>query len=78
MQTAQNIFYGKSTPGCEKVSQTCFKCLSLFLLPFESAWMAAILPNPLKMVGEQPATDHVRLRQLKILYYMTTLLIPIN
>ena len=52
--------------GCEKASQLYFKHSSLLLTPVESAWLAAILPNPIKW-SRQPVPDHVRARQIKIL-----------
>ncbi len=71
------IEWGEGVFGCVKASQIYFKRSPSFLSPVESAWMAAILPNPRKW-SQQPAPDHVRVRQAKILDSMTTVRIPIN
>ena len=71
------IEWGEGIFGCEKASQIYFKHSPSLLSPVESAWMAAILPNPRKW-SEQPAQDHIRVRQAKILDSMTTIRIPAN
>jgi monofunctional biosynthetic peptidoglycan transglycosylase len=63
------IEWGEGIFGCEKASQLYFKHSSLFLTPVESAWLAAILPNPRKW-SRQPAPQHVQERQIKILNTM--------
>ena len=60
------IEWGEGIFGCEKASQLYFRHSSLLLTPVESAWLAAILPNPRKW-SRQPVPDHVRARQIKIL-----------
>ena len=60
------VEWGEGVFGCEEASQLYFKHSSLLLTPVESAWLAAILPNPRKW-SRQPVPDHVRMRQIKIL-----------
>ena len=71
------IEWGEGIFGCEKASQSYFKHSSFLLTPVESAWMAAILPNPKKW-SRQPAPDHVRVRQEKILNTMQTVKIQLQ
>ena len=71
------IEWGEGIFGCANASQKYFRHDPLLLSPVESAWMAAILPNPRKW-SRQPAPDHIRVRQAKILDAMTTVQIPIN
>jgi len=60
------IEWGEGIFGCEKASQVYFKHSSFLLTPVESAWLAAILPNPRKW-SRQPVPGHVRASQIKIL-----------
>jgi monofunctional glycosyltransferase len=69
------IEWGEGIFGCEKAAQKYFKRSSSLLSPVESAWMAAVLPNP-RQWSRQPAPDHVLARQAKILDSMTILRIP--
>lgn len=71
------IEWGEGVFGCEKAAQKYFKRSSSSLSPVESAWMAAVLPNPRKW-SRQPVPPHVRARQAKILDSMVTLRIPTN
>ena len=71
------IEWGEGIFGCEKASQSYFKHSSFLLTPVESAWMAAILPNPKKW-SRQPAPDHVRVRQEKILNTMQTVKVQLQ
>ena len=71
------IEWGEGIFGCEKASQLYFKHSSLLLTPVESAWMAAILPNPRKW-SRRPVPGHVRVRQVKILDTMQTVKIPMR
>ena len=71
------IEWGEGIFGCEKASQLYFKHSSLLLTPVESAWLAAILPNPRKW-SRRPVQDHVRIRQVKILDTMQTVKILIQ
>jgi monofunctional biosynthetic peptidoglycan transglycosylase len=69
------IEWGEGIFGCEKAAQKYFKHSPYLLSPVESAWMAAVLPNPRKW-SRQPVPNHVRARQAKILDSMATLRIP--
>ena len=71
------IEWGEGIFGCEKASQSYFKHSSFLLTPVESAWMAEILPKPRKW-SRQPAPDHVRVRQEKILNTMQTVKIQLQ
>lgn len=71
------IEWGDGVFGCDQAARKYFKHPPAMLSPVESAWMAAILPNP-RNWSKQPAPEHVRVRQAKILNSMTTLRIPIN
>jgi monofunctional glycosyltransferase len=71
------IEWGEGVFGCEKAAQKYFKRSSYLLSPVESAWMAAVLPNP-RQWSRQPVPIYVRARQAKILDSMATLRIPIN
>jgi len=69
------IEWGEGVFGCEKAAQKYFKRSSSLLSPVESAWMAAVLPNP-RQWSRQPVPGHVRARQAKILDSMATLRVP--
>ncbi len=69
------IEWGEGVYGCEKASQLYFKRSSLNLSPVESAWMAAVLPNP-RHWSSQPVPSHVQARQAKILSAMVSTRIP--
>jgi monofunctional glycosyltransferase len=69
------IEWGEGVFGCEKAAQKYFKRSSSLLSPVESAWMAAVLPNP-RQWSRQPVPSHVRARQAKILNSMTTIRVP--
>ena len=71
------IEWGEGIFGCEKAAQKYFRRSPSLLSPVESAWMAAVLPNPRKW-SRQPVPGHVRARQAKILDSMATLQIPTN
>ena len=71
------IEWGEDIFGCEKAAQLYFKHSSLLLTPVESAWLAAILPSPIKW-SRLPVKDHVRVRQVKILDAMQTVKIVIQ
>jgi monofunctional glycosyltransferase len=71
------IEWGEGIFGCEKAAQKYFKHSSSLLSPVESAWLAAVLPNP-RQWSRQPVPDHVRARQAKILDSMVILRIPSN
>ncbi len=71
------IEWGEGIFGCEKASQLYFKHASLLLTPVESAWLAAILPNPRKW-SRQPAPEHVQERQIKILNTMQTVKVQLQ
>jgi monofunctional glycosyltransferase len=71
------IEWGEGVFGCEKAAQKYFRRSSSLLSPVESAWMAAVLPNP-RQWSRQPVPDHVRTRQAKILDSMAILRIPSN
>ena len=71
------IEWGEGVFGCNQASLLYFKHPPSKLSPVESAWMAAILPSPRKW-SQQPAPDHVRDRQAKILESMTRVHIPKN
>jgi monofunctional glycosyltransferase len=60
------IEWGDGIFGCEQAAQTYFKHSSRMLSPVESAWMAAVLPNPRNWTI-RPTPGHVRARQAKIL-----------
>jgi len=60
------IEWGNGIFGCEQAAQSYFKHSSKILSPVESAWMAAVLPNPRDWT-RRPAPDHVRARQIKVL-----------
>jgi monofunctional glycosyltransferase len=60
------IEWGDGIFGCEKAAQIYFKHSSKSLSPVESAWMAAILPNP-RHWARRPTPKHVQVRQVKIL-----------
>jgi monofunctional glycosyltransferase len=71
------IEWGEGIFGCGKAAQKYFKRSPSLLSPVESAWMAAVLPNP-RQWSRQPVPDHVRARQAKILDSMAILRIPSN
>ena len=71
------IEWGEGIFGCEKAAQKYFKRSPFLLSPVESAWMAAVLPNPRKW-SRKPVPSHVRERQAKILDSIATLRIPTN
>ena len=71
------IEWGEGIFGCERASQLYFKPSSLLLTPVESAWLAAILPNPRKW-SRQPAPEHVQERQIKILNTMQTVKVQLQ
>jgi monofunctional glycosyltransferase len=60
------IEWGDGIFGCEKAAQKYFKHSSKTLSPVESAWMAAVLPNP-RQWALRPTPKHVQVRQVKIL-----------
>ena len=60
------IEWGDGIFGCEKAAQTYFRHSSKILSPVESAWMAAVLPNP-RHWSIRPTPKHVQVRQIKIL-----------
>ncbi|MZH40209.1 MAG: monofunctional biosynthetic peptidoglycan transglycosylase [Nitrospinae bacterium] len=60
------IEWGDGIFGCEKAAQTYFRHSSKTLSPVESAWMAAVLPNP-RHWSIRPKPKHVQVRQIKIL-----------
>ena len=71
------IEWGEGIFGCEKAAQKYFKRSPFLLSPVESAWMAAVLPNPRKW-SRKPVPSHVRERQAKILESIATIRIPTN
>ena len=71
------IEWGEGIFGCEKAAQKYFKRSPSLLSPVESAWMAAVLPNP-RQWSRQPVPVHVRARQAKILDSMAIQRIPSN
>lgn len=60
------IEWGEGIFGCERAAQTYFRHSSKLLSPVESAWMAAVLPNP-RHWTKRPTPKHVQARQIKIL-----------
>lgn len=60
------VEWGEGTFGCEQASRRYFKHSARRLSPVESAWMAAVLPNP-RHWTRRLARDHVQTRQAKIL-----------
>jgi monofunctional glycosyltransferase len=71
------IEWGEGIFGCGKAAQKYFKRTPSLLSPVESAWMAAVLPNP-RQWSRQPVPVHVRARQAIILDAMAILRIPSN
>lgn len=71
------IEWGDGVFGIAQASRTYFKHPAGNLLPAESAWLAAILPNPRKW--SQPQTGRfIRGRQARILKIMWRLRLPEN
>jgi monofunctional glycosyltransferase len=71
------IEWGDGIFGCEQAAQTYFKHSSQILSPVESAWMAAVLPNP-RHWTIRPTPAHVQARQIKILDTMPHMRITKN
>lgn len=68
------IEWGDGVFGCTEAAETYFKRSPKKLSPLESAWMAAILPNPRKWSLE--SSKQVETRQVRILNSMKTVHLP--
>ena len=60
------IEWGDGIYGSEQAAQKYFLRSSKNLSPVESAWMAAVLPNP-RYWTNRPTPKHVKARQIKIM-----------
>ena len=70
------IEWGDGIFGCEAASLKYFKKSALWASPVESAWLAAILPNP-RVWPEKKYQDLVKKKQARILNEMPTIHLPI-
>ncbi|MFQ5443998.1 MAG: monofunctional biosynthetic peptidoglycan transglycosylase [Nitrospinales bacterium] len=71
------IEWGNGIYGCDLASRTYFNHSAKSTSPIESAWMAAILPNPRAWSIHNPPQGVVE-RQAKILDWMYQLRIPLR
>lgn len=69
------IEWGDGVFGCGPAAQAYFKRPAAKLSPYESAWMAAILPNPRKWSIDNPPKN-VEVRQARILNSMGKIRTP--
>lgn len=69
------IEWGDGVFGCTDAAQTYYKHSPKKMSPLESAWMAAILPNPRKW-SLDPPSKQVEIRQARILNSMKMIRLP--